>query len=379
VVSQPTTLTLIWNPSSGSATYRLQISTSSAFASAIVDDSTITTTSRQVGPLANNTTYYWRVYAKNAGGTGPWSTVWNFTTVAAAPPAPTLAQPSNAAVNQPTTSTLSWDPSTDATTYRLQISRSSGFTTAVVDDSTITSTSRQVGPLENNTTYYWRVNAKNAGGTSAWSNVWSFTTIVQLPRQVLLISPLNSEVIGADSVRFTWRQSGPAVSRYWFELSTDSVMTNPVIDSTLMATDTTKIVRQLLDKQTYWWRVRVKNIAGWGPISDQRRFGIDIPTGIYGYDDVPREFNLNQNYPNPFNPETTIKYQLPWPAEVRLEIYNILGEKVKTLVDEKQPAGYYSASWNGLDEHGRTVAGGVYLYHFTAGEFVQVRKLILVR
>jgi len=74
-----------------------------------------------------------------------------------------------------------------------------------------------------------------------------------------------------------------------------------------------------------------------------------------------------------------LKWQLPKQAEVRLEIYNILGEKVKTLVDEKQPAGSYSASWNGLDEHGWTVTSGVYLCRLRAGEFTEVRKMILVR
>jgi len=93
----------------------------------------------------------------------------------------------------------------------------------------------------------------------------------------------------------------------------------------------------------------------------------------------PQSHVLWQNYPNPFNPETMIQYQLPKQAEVRLEIYNVLGELVRTLVNEKQPPRYYTVRWNGKDEHGRPVASGVYLYSLRAGEFVQVRKMMLIR
>lgn len=103
---------------------------------------------------------------------------------------------------------------------------------------------------------------------------------------------------------------------------------------------------------------------------------------------MPATFDLLQNYPNPFNrstersrrsPETVIHYQLPKQTEVRLEIYNVLGELVRTLVNAKQPAGYYTMRWNGKDEHSRPVTSGVYLYRLTAGEFSQVKKMSLLR
>lgn len=94
---------------------------------------------------------------------------------------------------------------------------------------------------------------------------------------------------------------------------------------------------------------------------------------------IPEIFVLLPNYPNPFNPETTIKYQLPKTSEVSLLIYNLLGQLVTTLVDEKRPAGYYTVRWNGTDQHGQPVASGVYLYKFKTNEFVQTRKMILTR
>jgi hypothetical protein len=85
-------------------------------------------------------------------------------------------------------------------------------------------------------------------------------------------------------------------------------------------------------------------------------------------------FNLNQNYPNPFNPMTTIKYQLPINSDVELSIYNLLGQKIATLVSEKQKAGYHQVEW---DASG--FASGIYYYRIEAGEFQDVKKMILIR
>jgi len=89
---------------------------------------------------------------------------------------------------------------------------------------------------------------------------------------------------------------------------------------------------------------------------------------------LPEAFCLRQNYPNPFNPTTAICYQLPAISQVDLSIYNTLGQKVATLVSENQPAGYYTVHW---DASG--LASGVYFYRLEAGEFVQTKKMILVR
>jgi hypothetical protein len=81
---------------------------------------------------------------------------------------------------------------------------------------------------------------------------------------------------------------------------------------------------------------------------------------------VPTEFSVSQNHPNPFNPECVIAYALPIDCQVTLKIYNILGQKVKVLVDEYQNAGYKSAKWDGKDDQGREVASGIYFYRLQA-------------
>ena len=94
---------------------------------------------------------------------------------------------------------------------------------------------------------------------------------------------------------------------------------------------------------------------------------------------LPEAFALDQNYPNPFNPTTVISYQLSVFSDVRLEIYNLLGEKITTLVDARQNAGQYRLQWNGRDQVGRRASSGVYLYRLSAGDFVQTRKMILLK
>jgi hypothetical protein len=95
--------------------------------------------------------------------------------------------------------------------------------------------------------------------------------------------------------------------------------------------------------------------------------------------DVPAAFSLAQNHPNPFNPNTRIMYNLAADCHVTLDIYNVLGQKVSTLVDEYQKAGSKTVEWNGRDASGVNVASGIYFYKITAGSFVDIKKMVLLR
>jgi hypothetical protein len=90
--------------------------------------------------------------------------------------------------------------------------------------------------------------------------------------------------------------------------------------------------------------------------------------------EVPTEFTLHQNHPNPFNPTTTIKYELPLDARVTLNVYDVLGKEVLTLVDGFVPAGYHQVQ---LD--GSRLSSGVYFYRINAGTFTDVKKLLLLK
>ena len=94
---------------------------------------------------------------------------------------------------------------------------------------------------------------------------------------------------------------------------------------------------------------------------------------------VPEQFALHHNHPNPFNPITSLRYDLPEQAQVTLTIYNMLGREVSQLVNTVQEAGYRSVQWNATDSFGKPVSAGVYLYQIQAGEFVQTKKMVLLK
>jgi len=94
--------------------------------------------------------------------------------------------------------------------------------------------------------------------------------------------------------------------------------------------------------------------------------------------DKPEQFRLHQNFPNPFNPETTIGFDVPREARVKITILNILGQKIKTLVDQNFPAGKYQAVWLGDDDSGRKIVSGVYFYQLESNTFRELRKMILM-
>jgi len=98
-----------------------------------------------------------------------------------------------------------------------------------------------------------------------------------------------------------------------------------------------------------------------------------------GVSTIPKTFALKQNYPNPFNPVTTIKYQIPAESRVVLSVYNILGQRIKTILNDVQPAGYYTVQWNGRDETGNQVASGIYFYRIQADGYVNTCKMLFMK
>jgi hypothetical protein len=100
----------------------------------------------------------------------------------------------------------------------------------------------------------------------------------------------------------------------------------------------------------------------------------DINPGV-----IPAKFELGQNYPNPFNPSTNIEFAVPSRSHVKLSVYNVMGQKVRTLVDEELDAGWKLITWDGKSDSGKEVGSGVYLYRVEAGDFIESKKMMLVK
>ena len=94
---------------------------------------------------------------------------------------------------------------------------------------------------------------------------------------------------------------------------------------------------------------------------------------------VPEAYSLSQNYPNPFNPVTRLRYQLPETGNVSLNVFNVFGQQVRTLVNTRMEAGYHSVYWDGRNDRGEKVTSGVYFSRMKAGKFVKTRKMIILR
>jgi len=130
-----------------------------------------------------------------------------------------------------------------------------------------------------------------------------------------------------------------------------------------------KLTNILADTNTI--RYRIKQIDFDGSFSYSNEIEITIP--------IPSELQLDQNFPNPFNPITQIRYSIPKSDHVKLKIYNIAGQEVKTIVDEFQPSGYYQISWDGTGKGGEIKSAGIYYAILTAGSFQKTIRMILLK
>jgi hypothetical protein len=106
---------------------------------------------------------------------------------------------------------------------------------------------------------------------------------------------------------------------------------------------------------------------------------IFLPVHEYEWVNLPEKYALDQNSPNPFNPTTKIEFALPHSGDVTLDVFNVLGQKVTTLVDEHLNAGFKSVEWDGTDALGNEVSSGVYLYRINVNDFSATRKMLLLK
>jgi hypothetical protein len=187
---------------------------------------------------------------------------------------------------------------------------------------------------------------------------------------VTLVAPADNADLKSNSFRFSWNHTAIPAVRYHLQLASDSLFSHLIIDDTTLTDTSYAAVR--LDYGTYYWHVCARDANGWGVFSNIRR--LTVLDGITADRDVPRQYALQQNCPNPFNPSTIIKFELPRSSDVRLSVFDLLGREVSILVNERRDAGVHEVKFDGSK-----FASGVYVYRLEAGQFVQSRKLILLR
>jgi predicted CXXCH cytochrome family protein len=160
----------------------------------------------------------------------------------------------------------------------------------------------------------------------------------------------------------------------------------PIGGSTVTAADSARIVNRPDLVRGIWTYYFVRNDGSYGMHNTKYAVAIlQKALGWYPTDvklantEIPTEFALKQNFPNPFNPTTTINFSVPAKQVVKLDVYDIVGRLVKTVVDKELGAGNYSVMWDGKDRSGEAVASGVYLYRLQAGSYSVMKKMIMLK
>ncbi len=217
-------------------------------------------------------------------------------TVAAVPVPPVLAAPANGLGACSASVTLTWNAAETAAAYQVQVATDSLFNNVVVDDSTVTAASRQMDSLANNTTYYWRVRSANARGTSGYSSVWRFKTVLSEPR---LASPCDNAL--RQPVQVTLKvNSVPGAVGYHWQVWSNSLFSPVVVDdSTTGACDTARTVL-FSAKIKYFWRVSAFDSSGEGAFSPTQCFTTTapVPLAVYpiGTTGEPRRATFKWNH-----------------------------------------------------------------------------------
>ncbi|MFA7288131.1 MAG: T9SS type A sorting domain-containing protein, partial [Melioribacteraceae bacterium] len=214
---------------------------------------------------------------------------------------------------------------------------------------------------------------KLAAGDTLWAGGWGFEVFAASPdggktwintdwdnyRYVAGLSPYTGKI-------------GWMASQHDFNNSTFQL--NYTEDMGATWTQELEIKGRIVDlenKDGYLW------LVGYNGLIMKKK--IDLPTNLEIAKELPTSFEVYQNYPNPFNPTTTIEYILPIEGNVKLEVYNSIGQLVNVLIDGYQNAGRQKVTWNGKDSYGSSVSSGVYFYRIKTNSFSQVKKMILMK
>ena len=269
-----------------------------------------------------------------------------------------------------------FDP--EAGTYTNQVDVSITSTTS---GATIYYTTDGADPDENSTEYTGAVSITESTTLKAIAIASGFQnsniaeaayTIVYTPGPVTLTSPENEATDVNQMPTFEWTASTNAQT-YTLQVSASADFSSTVID-VMDLEGISYTTETMLDPMTeHYWRVRGENAQGVGEWSDTYTFTTEMGTSIED-PNLPVVYALNQNYPNPFNPSTQIQYQLPEASKVKIEVFNMLGQQISVLVNAQQSTGVYEISFDASD-----LTTGVYLLRMTANDFVETRKMMLLK
>jgi hypothetical protein len=167
---------------------------------------------------------------------------------------------------------------------------------------------------------------------------------------------------------------------YVIQVSPDNVLWTTVVDKRSNTNTAQTQQDAFTPRSARYVRIMITQLSAgcWASFWEFRVLASPLG-GIEKDNEIPREMELEQNYPNPFNPKTTVKYAMARDTKVTIQIYNLLGQRIRTLIDSDQTAGYKSIDWDGANNDGIAVCSGVYFYQMKAEDFVSTKKMLLLK
>ena len=296
------------------------------------------------------------------------------------PSAPTLDSPSDGATGV-MSSNVTWNTTLHAATYNLQVSTVSNFSSTITDESGLTEITYTVSGLSGGIQYFWHVSATNVSGTSDYSGTWDFTTDPSLP---VTLSSFSAEPVNT-GVLIEWTTESETDNLGFILERSTSLEDHPVWQ--VIASHRTH------DELSGQGNTSVRTdyaftdvTAEPGSTYQYRLSDVDTNGKVHIYDIIqialpgaPEMTTLDPPFPNPFNPQTKIMYHLSNAGHVEINVFDLMGRKVKTLFNEYQSAGSYTLYWHGQDNTGNQMASGAYLIMLKTAEEVKNQKVILLQ
>lgn len=284
---------------------------------------------------------------------------------------PQLVSPINGTDAVTISQKLEWMPVDGALLYNVEVSTSPEFTDYFYRDSVSINVATITNLEPGLVNYYWRIKSNNGGNLSEYSEIRNFVTTIAAPG---LVSPEDNSMDVQLKPQFKWNKVLTAIS-YRLQVATKPTFSSSSVVADINdITDTTYTADSLSLNTLYYWRVRGNTNTYEGPKSTIWKFTTKQITDVEENSILPQIYSLSQNYPNPFNPVTTIKYELPEDGFVQLLIYDLLGNKIKTLVNSRHNAGRFQVLFDGS-----ALPSGVYFYRLFTDRFSATRKLLLMK
>lgn len=408
-IGQPQDLTLSWNVSADAASYHLEVSEDPDFSSTVLNEAELTDTVKLVSDLELNTSYYWRVRATGTDGTSDFSSQRIFTVWESTPTSPDSVNLGTAvnyvllaktAISTVPASVITGDVGvspaaetyitgfnlTDATGYATspQVTGNvyasdmasptpSNLTTAVSDmETAFTDAAGRVTPD------FVELHVGDLGGKTLIPGLYKWGNTVIAPTSFEINGDANSiwifQIAGdltvSSDINVTLAGGAQAKNIFWQVSGEVTIGTNAHFEGIILSMTAINFNTgaSLNGRALAQSAITLDQTTVTQPTNTQA-------TSIDGTESsLPGEFTLSQNYPNPFNPSTVIGYQVPVNTDVRLEVFNMLGQSVALLVNEQKAAGSHTVSFDAS-----ALSSGIYIYRLHSAGFNQTRKMLLIK